>query len=128
MSLDGLRSRLRSRTIDVSNVPQSDKESSNPPGFQPGAGRAPSTNGAAGANDATEETPELYRRRTAALSTLSFSPLKQVGMTSFMMYMTGTNLHLYVPQRGRWGRQINSPSDLMSSLCSDSGPSVFLLP
>lgn len=42
-----------------------------------------------------EETQELFDRRTAALQNLAFSPLKQVFMTSFMMYMAGSNLHFF---------------------------------
>ena len=72
----------------------SSRSTSCPPGFRPGAGAA-SSSSTSTAHQAVEETPELYRRRTAALSSLSFSPLKQVGMTSFMMYMTGTNLHFF---------------------------------
>ena len=41
------------------------------------------------------ETRELFDRRTAALQNVAFSPLKQVLMTSFMMYMAGTNLHFF---------------------------------
>lgn len=42
-----------------------------------------------------EETQELFDRRTAALQNLAFSPLKQVFMTSLMMYMAGSNLHFF---------------------------------
>lgn len=107
MSLRGLGSRLR--TIDVSDIPQSKEgKELQPPGYDATyrAGGA-STSGvctsksiSAGSGhvavNRTEETPEMFQRRTAALSSLSFSPLKQVAMTSFMMYMAGTNLHLCV--------------------------------
>lgn len=46
-------------------------------------------------NKEQEETKELFDRRTAALQNLAFSPLKQVFMTAFMMYMAGSNLHFF---------------------------------
>ena len=42
-----------------------------------------------------EETGEMYKRRTEALQNVAFSPVKQVLMMSFMMYMTGTRLHFF---------------------------------
>lgn len=117
-------------TIDVSNIiPQSkgskgskENRDLDPPGYDATAGvDGASTSGPKGADAApgaaktTEETPEMFRRRTAALSSLSFSPLKQVAMTSFMMYMTGTNLHLCVPKplcRPTQSRSPHCPSRL----------------
>jgi hypothetical protein len=92
------RSLVSTYEINVASIPQKDTTSS-PPGYVESAFAA-STRGNAVASATTssqpqEETPELYKRRSAALSALSFSPLKQVGMTSFMMYMTGSNLHFF---------------------------------
>lgn len=55
-----------------------------------------STSGRAGkAAQQQEESKELFDRRTAALQNLAYSPIKQVLMTSFMMYMAGSNLHFF---------------------------------
>lgn len=51
--------------------------------------------GSSTSSGAQQETQEMLDRRTAALQNLAFSPLKQVFMTSLMMYMTGSNLHFF---------------------------------
>jgi hypothetical protein len=130
MSLRGLRSRMA--TIDVSNVHSKGNRDLDPPGYDAAFGvddastRRASTSGSNGGGAAhraaktTEETPEMFQRRTAALSSLSFSPLKQVAMTSFMMYMTGTNLHLCVPKSLCCrGRRI-TPLTWSPTACADS--------
>lgn len=42
-----------------------------------------------------KESPEMLKRRNDALQNMAWSPIKQILMMSFMMYMAGTNLHFF---------------------------------
>eukprot|EP00889_Picochlorum_renovo_P003807 jgi/Picre1/30837/NNA_006197.t1 len=82
--------------IDVSSVQDKVETKTKPPGFVRQRASTASTSGRAGkAAQQQEESKELFDRRTAALQNLAYSPIKQVLMTSFMMYMAGSNLHFF---------------------------------